>query len=58
MKSTNAQWPLGDLITPERWHSLDSRTQAAAIAAAESAIMESLIGAVASPGKRLGNGAQ
>lgn len=57
MKIANTQWPLGGLITPERWQSLDSRTQAAAIAAAEAAIMESLIGATASPGKRQGNGA-
>lgn len=53
---TANDWPLGRLITPERWRSLDPQTRAAAIAAAEAAVMESLIGSAAS-GKQRSNGA-
>lgn len=50
-------WPLGSLITPERWASLSDSTREAVIAAAEAAMVESLIGSPPSSGKLRSNGA-
>lgn len=56
--SQHSSWPLGSLITPERWASLSESTRAAAIAAAEAAVVESLIGTSAVQSKQRANGAQ
>jgi hypothetical protein len=52
------QWPLGALITPERWAGLPDQVRAAAVAAAEAVIVDSLIGTSGVSSKHRANGAQ